>query len=201
MTNKIKDPSPLVEAVLRLDSYLSEIVRLGDKIQTMDLKSDFDFEQAQKLMSRFAECGQGVSDQVVHLSQTLNEARAKAEAAAEQVAARAAILEARHNEHQQKMDAFRILGEKVSELTLSLSDLKRPEGSTLSDEDRVSLSKRLTDFDVQLEPLIQEARDLRTSAQESKIKTLEHSADSLVQRLTAIRARLETFQKTELTLN
>lgn len=199
MTNKIKDPSPLVEAVLVLDSYLAEIVRLGDKIQTMDLKSDFDFEQAQKLMNRFAECGQGVTDQVLLLSQNLSEARSKADAAAQVVAERAALLENRHNEHQQKMQDFRALGEKVATLTLSLNDLKRPEGVELTEADRIQLSTRLAEFDVQLEPLIQEAKDLRTSAQDSKIKTLEQSADSLVQRLTAVRKKLEIFKATELT--
>jgi hypothetical protein len=193
MSYKIKDPSPLVESVLVLDSYLSEIVRLGDKIQNMDLKSDFDFEQAQKLMNRFAECGQGVSDQVVRLSQELTTARAAAEKAAGVVAERSTILENRHNLQQQKMQDFRILGEKVAALTVSLNDLKRPEGSTLSDEDRVTLSARLTEFDSQLEPLIQEAKDLRTSAQEAKIKALEQSTESLVQRLTSVRKHLETF--------
>ncbi|WP_413584294.1 hypothetical protein [Bdellovibrio sp. HCB274] len=194
MASKIKEPSPLVESVLVLDSYLSEIVRLGDKIQTMDLKSDFDFEQAQKLLSRFTECGQGVSDGVLKLSQNLTEARAKAEKAAEVIAEKAAILEARHNLHQQKMQDFGLLGQKVAALTLSLNDLKRPEGSTLTDEDRSILKTRLADFDTQLEPLIQEAKDLRTSAQESRIKSLEQSTESLVQKLTTVRKQLETFR-------
>ncbi|WP_413574670.1 hypothetical protein ACLVWU_10610 [Bdellovibrio sp. HCB290] len=194
MASKIKEPSPLVESVLVLDSYLSEIVRLGDKIQTMDLKSDFDFEQAQKLMNRFAECGQGVSDGVLKLSQNLTKARAKAEKAAEVIAERATLLEARHNLHQQKMQDFSLLGQKVAALTLSLNDLKRPEGSTLTDEDRNNLKTRLADFDTQLEPLIQEAKDLRTSAQESRIKTLEQSTESLVQKLTTVRKQLETFK-------
>lgn len=198
MTNKIKDPSPLVQAVLKLDSYLSEIVRLGNKIESMDLKSDFDYEQAQKLMNRFAECGTGVSEEVMNLSATLTAARTQAEAAAQVVAAKAEQLEARQNVHQEKMDNFRTLGEKVRDLTLSLNDLKRPEGENLTEQDQAEVAARLSDFQMKLKPLIEEARTLRTDAQGSKLKTLEQGADSLVQSLSAIGRKLETFAQTEL---
>ena len=198
MNNKMKNPSPLVESVLKLDNYLSEIVRLGAKIESMDLKSDFDFEQTQRLMNHFAECGQGVTDEIIQLSTRLNEARAQAEAAAAIVAARAELVQARQNEHQQKAIAFQALGAKVRDLTLSLNDLKRSEGETLSDEDRAKMSMRLTDFELQLRPLIEEARLMRQEAQASKLKALEQGADSLVQSLSAISQRLEHFNKTEL---
>jgi len=199
MTNKIKNPSPLVQAVLNLDNYLSEIVRLGAKIESMDLKSDFDYEQAQRLMNRFAECGHGVSEEVVQLSATLTDARAQAEAAAQIVAARAELLQARQDVHQKKMDDFRTLGEKVRELTLSLNDLKRSEGETLTEQDQAQVSVRLGDFQTKLQPLILEAQTLRKEAQGSKLKTLEQGADSLVQSLSAIGRKLETFASTELT--
>lgn len=199
MTNKIKNPSPLVQAVLNLDNYLSEIVRLGAKIESMDLKSDFDYEQAQKLMNRFTECGQGVSEEVLNLSANLTESRAQAEAAAQVVAMRAEQMQARQDAHQKKMDDFRSLGEKVRDLTLSLNDLKRPDGENLSEAAQAQVAVRLTDFQTKLQPLIEEARTLRKDAQGSKLKTLEQGADSLVQSLSAIGRKLETFQSTELT--
>ncbi|MNU01269.1 hypothetical protein D3C72_2446150 [compost metagenome] len=52
---------------------------------------------------------------------------------------------------------------------------------------------------MKLQPLIEEARTLRKDAQGSKLKTLEQGADSLVQSLSAIGRKLETFQSTELT--
>lgn len=191
MSNQIKNPSPLVEAVLKLDNYLSEIVRLGEKIESMDLKTDFDFEQAQKLMNHFTQCGQGVAEEVVQLSAKLNEARAKAEAAAQVVSARAEQIQARQNDHHQKMADFRALGDRVRDLTLSLNDLKRPEGEELTDDDRAHLSMRLSEFQIQLQPLIAEALKLKTEAQASRLKTLEQGADSLVQSLSAIGRRLE----------
>lgn len=199
MTNKIKNPSPLVETVLKLDNYLSEIVRLGEKIEGMELKNDFDFEQAQKLMNHFTQCGQGVAEEVLLLSQHLNEARSKAEAAAVIVSARAEQLQARQDNHQQKMTDFRALGEKVRDLTMSLNDLKRPDGDELTDEDRAHLSMRLSDFQMQLQPLIAEALKLKQEAQDSRLKTLEQGADSLVQSLSAIGRRLEAFNGTNST--
>ncbi|KYG66445.1 hypothetical protein AZI86_05205 [Bdellovibrio bacteriovorus] len=191
MSNQIKNPSPLVETVLKLDNYLSEIVRLGEKIESMDLKTDFDYEQAQKLMNHFTQCGQGVAEEVVQLSATLNEARAKAEAAAQIVAARAEQIQARQNDHHQKMADFRALGDKVRDLTLSLNDLKRPDGEELTDDDRAHLSMRLSEFQLQLQPLIAEALKLKNEAHTSRLKTLEQGADSLVQSLSAIGRRLE----------
>jgi HPt (histidine-containing phosphotransfer) domain-containing protein len=195
MNTKIKNPSPLVEAVLKLDNYLAEIVRLGAKIEEMELKSDFDFEQVQRLMTHFAECGQGVTDEVMSLSKHLNEARALAETAAQTVSARAELLQARQEEHQKRMDDFRSLGERVRELTMSLNDLKQPEGAVLSEQEQAKVSMRLGEFQLQLEPLINEARHLKTEARNSKMKTLEQGAQSLEQSLTAIGSRLESFTK------
>jgi hypothetical protein len=197
MSNKIKNPSPLVETVLKLDNYLTEIVRLGEKIEEMDLKTDFDFEQVQKMMAHFTECGQGVAEEVVQLSANLNEARAKAEAAAQIVAEKAEQVQARQEQHHQKMADFRALGEKVRELTTSLNDLKRPEGVDLTEDDRAKVSMRLSEFQLRLQPLIDEALYLKKEAQTSRLKTLEQGADSLVQSLSAIGRRLESFNTSD----
>lgn len=195
MSNTIKNPSPLVKAVLALDNHFSELIRLGEKIEQMELKSNFDFEHVQRMMNHFAECGQGVSTEVILMSNALNEARAKAEAAAQVVSARAEILQARKMEMQKKMDEFRLLGEKVRNLTLSLNDLKRPHGQDASGEDRAKISMRLSELELQIRPLIEEALQLKKEAQDSKMKILEQSADSLRQSLTAISEKLSTFQQ------
>ena len=131
-----KDQSPLVGSVLALDNYLSELERVGTKISTMNMKSEFDLEHMRKLMSRFAECGQGVSVEVTSLSSHLNEARARAEAVAKVVAERADILNERKSEQHDKLDQFRVLGEKVRELNTAMTSLRRPEGEVMTDEDR-----------------------------------------------------------------
>ena len=97
-TIKIKDATPFVQSVLTLDAHFSELSRLSARIDEMDMKSDFDIAQMRKLMNRFSECGQSVSEDIVALATQLNESRARAEAAAEVVAQKAVLLQARQSE-------------------------------------------------------------------------------------------------------
>lgn len=192
---KIKNPSALVQAIVKLDNYFSEMVRLGDRIETMDLKSDFDFEQAERLIKVFAECGEGVSEEVLNMSNALTELRSHAEAAANMVAVKAEIIQARKNEQAQKMEEFRLLGEKVRELTLSLSNFRLQEGGQLSFEERAKLAARLEEFESRLHPLIDEANNLRKEGQSAKMKILEQNADSLGQSLQAVSQKIHMLRE------
>src|SRR5438105_3892007 len=92
---KIKRDSPLVKSVLALDNYLAELERTGTKINSTDMTSDFDGEYIQKLMTRFAECGQGIAQEVTNLSTELQQAQARAEAVAQGVSRQAELLHGR----------------------------------------------------------------------------------------------------------
>src|SRR5512138_3878375 len=117
MTKKSNpESSSLVKAVVALDNYLTELERVGTKINSTDMTSDFDVEYIQKLMTRFAECGQGVSEEVTKLSLHLHEARARAEAVAQGVSSQAELFNNRRNEQNEKWEQFRVLGERVREL-------------------------------------------------------------------------------------
>src|SRR2546427_5847654 len=104
MSNKNKDQSPLVKSVLALDNHLSELERVGTKINSTDMTSDFDIEFVHKLMTRFAECGQGISDEVTNLSQHLQEAQARAETVAQGVSQQAGKFKERRKEQDKKLD-------------------------------------------------------------------------------------------------
>ena len=197
MSNSNKEQSPLVESVLALDTYFSELNRLSAKIEETDMKTDFDLEQMQKLMTHFAECGQNVSREVVAMSQALQEARAKAEASAALVSQRAEELHSIQSDRQKKMDAFRSLGEKVHTLTASLNELKKPEGETITEEDKAKIASRLSEFEAELNPLIDEAQSLKEEAQSSRMKFLEQGADSLRQSLLAVRQKLNSYQQAQ----
>lgn len=187
--------SPLVQAVLALDESFSELTRLSEKLDETELKSESDLEQVQRLMNLFAEVGQNVSEQVLTLSATLNDARGMAEAAAQKVSARAEQFQAVQTERQKKMEEFRLLGEKVHALTASLSDLKRPEGEYVSDEERARMSMRLSQVELELRSLIEGAQGLKVEAQASKMKKLEQGAHSLSQSLLSVSQKLHTFQQ------
>src|SRR2546430_1783540 len=111
MSNKAKRESPLVKSVLALDHYLSELDRVGTKITSTDMTADFDVEYIEKLMVRFAECGEGIAAEVTNMSTQLQEAQARAQAVAQGVTSQAELLNKRRNEQNEKLEQFRILGD------------------------------------------------------------------------------------------
>ena len=190
MSNKTKRDSPLVKAVLALDNYLSELERVGTKISSTDMQSDFDIDFIQKLMARFAECGQGVSDEVTNLSAHLREAQARAESVAQAVSRQAELFAVRRNEQNEKLEQFRVLGDKVRDLSAAISQFRRPRGGSLTQEDREKLRSSIPDFETQVAALIDELQNLRESARNSGMKSLQKNTESLVQTLQAVRKRL-----------
>jgi len=181
MSNKDKRDSPLVKSVLALDNHLTELERVGNKINSTDMASDFDLEYVQKLMARFAECGQGISEEVTNLSTQLSEAQARAEEVAQGVSRQAELLKIRREEQDQKLEEFRILGERVRDLNTVISGFR---------DDRAKLKSNLPSIESQLGELIQELQKLRTSARDSRMRALEKNAESLAQSLEAARKKL-----------
>lgn len=192
-TVQIKNPSPLVKAVLALDAHFSNLLRLGERIESLEMKSNFDYEQAQGHLEHFAKAGQGVSEEVVVLAQALAEVRARAEAVAAAVAERAERVNERQGLVQAKMREFMELGEQVRELNFSLQESRQPEGAILTDEDRERYRAQLARFDERVRPLIEKAEALRKEGQDSRIRELEQGADSLGQKLKAVSQKLSSL--------
>ncbi|HLH32350.1 MAG TPA: hypothetical protein VKY31_14185 [Terriglobia bacterium] len=181
MSNKDKRESPIVKAVLALDNYLSELERVGTKINSTDLTADFDIDYIQKLMARFAECGQGIAEEVTNLSKHLQEAQTKADAMAQQVGRQADLFNVRRNEQNEKLEQFRVLGERVRDFNTEISRFR---------DDPTQLKAKLPAVEAQLADLVQELESLRQAARESKMRPLEKSVESLVQSLQAARKKL-----------
>lgn len=190
-TKTIKNPSPLVLAVLKLDEHFSSLKRLADRIDEVELKSNFDFEQSERLITHFAETGQAISDDIVEFVNVLNDARAQAESAAQRVAVKADLLKERKDDVQTKMARFQDLNEKVSKLNESLMQFSRPAGETLTDQDKEELKARLAEIGSQLQELIDEADVLKGLGHSSKIKTLEQNAESMRQSLIAVKRKIQ----------
>jgi hypothetical protein len=190
MSNKAKQQSPLVKSVLALDQHLSELDRVGAKINATDMTGDFDVEYIEKLMARFAECGQGVSIEVANFSEQLQQAQVRAQTVAQGVSSQAQLLNKRRVEQNAKLEEFRVLGEKVRELNAVISPYRRPHGEGLTAEDRAKLASNIPGFEAQLCALIEELQNLRNSARESRMRALEKNAESLAQTLEAVRKKL-----------
>jgi uncharacterized phage infection (PIP) family protein YhgE len=178
MANGSRHDSPLVNSVLALQDHLAELERIGGKITSADMTAEVDVELIQKLLMRFAECGQRVSDEVKNLSLHLKQAQTRAETIAGSVSRQANAFSVRRNEQNEFLEKFRLLGEKVRALNVSLTS------------ENGALSSNLPLVEQQLRSLIEELQELRNSARTSRIKTLEKSAESLAQSLQALRLKL-----------
>ena len=201
MSKADKSKSPLVEAVLALDEQFAELDRVGEKIVEAPMKSESDIDQMRKLLTRFAEYGQSISDNVTKLAQNLAEARARAEIIATAVAKRADELNGVNNSQQEVWNRFRALNEKVQGLNQAISALRRPEGGEFTEEDRKMLAESLGQFDSQFDPLIEESQNIRQEARVLNIKTLESNADSLAQTLQSVRQKIRVLNTQPSPLN
>lgn len=192
MTNvkNIKDQSALVKIVLSLDTHFASLERLSERIDETELKSDFDIAQARKLMLAFSESAHAVSTEFVELAQLINEAKTRSEVAALKVAKKAEQLQSRQSDEETKFQAFNELTAKVSQINEAMKALQKPEGTSLTDEDKVQLAQQLAQFELQLRPLIEEALVIKKDAQKSQLKVLEQNADALGQSLTAASKKL-----------
>lgn len=190
MNDKLKNPSPLVKAVLALDDHFANLIRLSEKIEENDLKTDGDIEQARKLMLRFAEASEGISAGVIELGQALQTTRSTAEAAAEKVGKKANIIQSRQGEEAKLAQMFQNLSDKVGSLNQSLVQIKPTSNDPLSDVDRAKTMAAFGEVASQLQPLITEAESLRDDAQRLKLKGLEQQASSLAQHLINVKEKI-----------
>jgi uncharacterized phage infection (PIP) family protein YhgE len=180
MSNKAKD-TPLVNSVLALQEHLSELERIGTKINAADLSGEVDVEYVQKSLVRFAECGQGITDEITKFSVHLQEAKARAEVIAQGVSRQAEVFRERREEQNAKMEQFNHLGDRVQQLNASISKFKDPQNQS---------EGGFSEYADQLAAIIKDLQDLRDSARESRMKSLEKKAQSLAQSLEAAHTRL-----------
>lgn len=190
-TLKIKDASPLVKTVLALDTHIAELERISQKLEELPMKSDFDFQQARKLLALFAEHGEGVTSEVHQLAARLNETQVRAAAFSEKVAQRAAEIQSRDVDQQNKWAQFNALTEKVRQINVSVLSLKTPEGENEVEVDRQKIIATLVEMEKQLPPLIHEAQTLHREAREMKMKELEKNAESLARTLVNVREKVQ----------
>jgi uncharacterized membrane protein len=182
--------SPLVSAALTLDGHFSALIQLSERIELIDLKSNIDFDQTERLMKQFAETGEAISKSTSNFVTALNETRVQAETAAQKVSEKAVQLKIRKDERQEKMSLFHELNLKVNQLNQSLIQFKRPAGEVLSDIEREELRGRLRETANQLMNLIAEAEQLKSIGRDSKIKALEKNAEAMRKSLVTVNQKI-----------
>jgi chromosome segregation ATPase len=188
-----KQDSPLVQSVLTLQTYLDELERVGNKINATDMTADVDVEFVQKLLSRFAECGQALSQEIGNLSAHLQQAQVSAQAVAEGVSRQAEAFQSRTVEQQEQLEKFRQLGERVRNLNTSVSQFRQSTTNGHAEDNRAALAASIPGIERELVALISELHSLRESARASCMKKLEKDAESLAQTLQAVHEKLKHF--------
>lgn len=195
-TIQIKNPSPLVKTVLALDAHFADLLRLGERLESSELRSNFDHEQAKKLLELFAVAADGVTREVISLGGIMGDIRARAENTAAAVAARAEIIHSRQASADAKVQEFAILAEEVRALNFSLQELPLPQDREPTDDERRRLRDQLGDITNRLRPLIQKATTLRDDARTLKLKDIERNAESLAQKLLTVDQDLRAVSPT-----
>src|SRR5262249_43778410 len=127
--------------------------------------------------------GQGISEEVAGLSARLQEAQARAESVAQGVSKQAEKFQARRKEHDEKLEEFRILGDRVRNLRAAIGEFRKTE-------DRAKLMTNIPALESQLTGLIEDLQKLRQSARDSRLKGLEKNTESLIQTLQAVHKKL-----------
>jgi len=192
MSNNTKN-TVFAESALNLDSAFNELEQLSGQIERLDIDSDSGLERAKQLLGKFAEAGQRIGDGVQLLAKSLEESRARAEAAALIVSTRAGDIQKRQEENDQMLSRFGALGESVRKISEKIVQFKKPAGEKLNEDERDALTKQLPELDSQLSGLIEEAQGLRVDAQQLKLKSIERNADSLGQTLLSAKRKLSSF--------
>src|SRR5262249_38715493 len=111
----------------------------------------------------------------------------RAQAVAQEVSRQAQKFQARKKEQDEKLEEFRLLGEKVRNLTAAIGELR-------GTKDRAKLTSSIPAFEAQVTGLIEDLQKLRQSARESRMRTLEKNAESLTQTLQAVHKKLSDIR-------
>jgi hypothetical protein len=197
----VKNLSAFGESAIKLDGDFSELERLSGELDRLPIESESGLERARLLMARFSECSQRIGSGIQLMASSLEESRARAENAVQIVSVRAAVIQTRQQETERMLERFQALGEMVRKITTAVSQIQKPAGMELSDEERTLLMKHMPELNSQLEILINEAGKLKNDAQTVNMKTLERNADSLQQSLQAVRQKLNVFAEHTTTID
>jgi hypothetical protein len=181
--HSVKDRSPFALAALALDSDFQELERLAGQLERHEYATDQDFEHARKLLAAFGECGQRIGGGVQSLASELEQARARAEKAAQVVGERSVLIQQRQDEAAGLLDAFQALAGKARELTESMQGLKGLG--------REALLEKIPGLSVELEGISSEVAKLEKDAASKGLKGLARDAGSMKQSLNAALERLK----------
>ena len=178
-----KELSVFAQSALTLDQDFLQLESLGKQLDEADLETEFGLNQAKKLLAHYGECGERIGAEIQALAKALEDARIQAEDGAARVANRAVLIQKRYDEKEGLLRRFQSLGEMARTLTQSVNQLTQ--------DGRVALTEHLPELQGNLDALLEDAKKIRSEAQQSKMKSLEKDAEAFAQMLASVRNRLK----------
>jgi predicted nucleic acid-binding Zn-ribbon protein len=177
---------------VQLDGNFSEMVRLSEQMQRLDIDSDSGLERAIKLLNQFAQHGQDIAGNIQDFSKSLEEARDRSEAAAKLVAERARHIEERTLRQNQIQEKLKQVEEKVKTANAQLAESRKQGKPEFLAEEKTEIMSQLERLNSELVRFIAETQAVKEEAGQGKFKRLEHDAQSIIDTLQSSRRKINS---------
>lgn len=176
---------------VQLDGDFSEMARLNEQMERLDIDSDSGLEHAVKLLGRFAQHGQNISENMKQFATSLQEARDRAEGAAKRVAERARQIEARTLRQNQIREKLKQVEEKVKAANSHLTGFRQQSKTEFSDE-KAQILSQLERLNSEMVRFIAETQAIKEEAGQAKFKRIERDAQAIIDTLQSARRKINS---------
>lgn len=178
-------------AALKLDTDFSELERLSGQLQRVEIDSDSGLDRAVKILEQFAVHGQAIATGIQDFSTLLQEARLRSEAAAKLVSERAELIGQRKGQQNQIREKLNRVEQDVKVVNENLRGMKREGKSEFSEAERNQIRAELERLNGDLKKFLSDVQEIKDAATQSKFKSIERDAQSLLDALRTSSRRLD----------
>ncbi len=190
---RLEELSSFGRSALKLDRGFSELARLGEQIERLNLESDHDLDHALKLLKKFSLQGQAIAEDMQEFSRSLQEARERSEAAAGAVGERAKLLQERRTRRAELQERLLRVEQDIQAANAGLVGERRGEKSVLPEENKSRVKTRFSELHQKLADFIQTAQTIKKEAAQLKFKRIQRDAQSMLDHLQTLRGKLQTL--------
>lgn len=174
MTNKRKEPSPLVEAAQAFDEALEEYARAGDLFVRGSISTTKQLERANELLGQIAATEARLAERGAALAAAINVAHTRQQAAAQEITDRLPALKDRNEQLKALLDSFQAIGAETGALNAAAA------------------SARPAELVPTIAALAERAGTLASDARSAGFEELAREAQSLHQRLASTAKKLQS---------
>ena len=179
-----EDLTPFGRLALRLDLEFAELSAIEEQLTRANIETDGGLDEGVKILGRAALCGQAIAEAMQGFSESLQEARDKAEAATKAIAERAQLIAGRRQEQERLRERLERLREDVKAAGAGVTASDKPAGE-LTEEDRRRMASELERLQAPMGRFVEAAKALKAEAAGANFKRLERQADSMIDSLGA----------------